>query len=137
MNDFVGADKVAKFYSDNAGELQEAAKWLGWPRAKVVPGDHQSTWLAERFVGIVKNGARTLISQSGLAPSWWTHAIQCYCFCRNTEGGQKSAYYLRHNVLADSLRIPFGALVDFFPTPDAKPTFERKVRPGIFLGYFM
>ena len=27
--------------------------------------------------------------------------------------------------------------MDFFPTPDTKPTFERKVRPGIFLGYFM
>ena len=27
--------------------------------------------------------------------------------------------------------------MDYFPTPDSKPTFERKVRPGIFLGYFM
>ena len=27
--------------------------------------------------------------------------------------------------------------MDYFPTPEGKPTFERKVRPGIFLGYFM
>ena len=66
LNDFVGADKVAKFYSDNAGELQEAAKWLGWPRAKAVPGDHQSTGLAERFVGDGEGGRKNAALLVGL-----------------------------------------------------------------------
>ena len=54
LQDFKGQYEVKKFYADNAGELQEAAKWLHWPRGRAVPGDHQSTGLAERFIGIVK-----------------------------------------------------------------------------------
>ena len=34
------------------------------------------------------------------------------------------------------LRMPFGALVDFMPTPDKRPAaFEPRCKPGIFLGY--
>ena len=60
-----------------------------------------------------------------------------FCFGFNTEG-KPSPYEMRHGVESNHDRIPFGARVDFMPTPaDAEKygPFEPKRRSGIFLGY--
>ncbi len=132
---FAGEDKIKSFYCDNAKELAGAALHLEWPMPTSTPGVAQTNGLAERHVGIAKDGTRTFIKQSGMHKSWSGFAAECFCFYRNTEG-ENSSYLRRHEVESNHLRIPHGALVDYMPTPvvGQEPSpFEPRTRTGLFL----
>ena len=138
MQFFAGTDEIKSFYSDNAHELEKAAKELGWMRASSTPGVPQTNGLAERMVRKTKEMSRANIVQGGQHASWWEYAAPCGCFTRNTAGGHKSPYYLRHGVESNHLNIPYGAQVDFMPTPNPNKTpapFESKTKVGILVGY--
>jgi len=137
FKEFQGRDKIESFYCDNAGELGAAAKHLGWPMPTSTPGVPETNGLAERMVRKVKENTKCNLSQAGQHKSWWKYAAPCYCFTKNTEG-ENCAYFQRHGVESNHLRIPYGSLVDFMavPNPNLDPgPFDRKTQPGIFVGY--
>ena len=134
MQQFAGQNEIKSFYADNAPELTNAAKSLSWPMPTATPGIPATNGLAERFVRASKEGTRCNLQQSGLHKTWWRFAAPAFCFAHNTEG-EKSPYLKRYDVDCNHMRIPFGALVDYMPTPvaDKPDPFESKTRPGIFL----
>ena len=76
------------------------------------------------------------VSQAGLHCSWWERAAEHHCFARNA-AGEEIAFYRRYLTHPKHPLIPFGALVDFMPSPvglDREP-FDSKTVPGIFVGY--
>merc|ERR1712026_586488 len=123
MLDFQGTEgrKVKQFYSDNFSSLADAAKKMHWAAPTSTPGVPQTNGLAERKIRQVKEGGRTNLIQSGLAYVWWPYAVKHHCFARNIamfEGD--SVYNRRHNTgHCKAQCIPFGALVEFLPTPRA------------------
>ena len=132
--EFQGQDKILGFHSDRAPEIVAAAQALGWPMSSGTPGVPQTNGLAERYVRASKEGGRMNIAQSGLHTSWWEKACECFSFTRNTENG---AYLARVGESSNHTRIPFGAMVDFMPTPNAEkpPPFESKTQAGLLVGY--
>ncbi len=133
-------EKVKSYYCDNGGELIGATKDLSWRCGTSTPGMPQTNGLAERNVGKVKEVCCAALYQAGLIRSWWTYAVQFYCFAHNiAETDGNSAYSRRHKSgRFAGLRIPFGALVDFMPQPDHKVgAFANKTIQGIFLGYHL
>ena len=134
MQQFAGQNEIKSFYADNAPELTNAAKSLSWPMPTATPGIPATNGLAERFVRASKEGTRCNLQQSGLHKTWWRFAAPAFCFAHNTEG-ENSPYLKRYDVDCNHMRIPFGALVDYMPTPvaDKPDPFESKTRPGIFL----
>ena len=76
LKDFNGKNEVQYFYSDDAGEIDQAAKQLGWSHPTSVPYKHQSNGLAENTVKRVKRGARVILLMAGLRPKWWPYAVR-------------------------------------------------------------
>ncbi len=59
MNDFCNSsldEKVDYFYSDNSGELENAAAALKWPHGTSTPGMPQTNGMAERMIRKIKKG---------------------------------------------------------------------------------
>ena len=154
MQDFAGPKTpVHSFYSDCSPELQSAAKRLAWAHATATPGRPKTNGKIERYVRTVIEGTTTLLEAAGMQPRFWPLAARAFCFAYNIEqwrqGGTEeaptlvSAWEKRHK--GDPFsgpKIPFGALVDFKPSPVEKvkiqePKFGPKGVPGIFLGYVL
>ena len=123
MQEFQGKDIVTLFYSDCAPELTKAAKALGWPRDEATPGQPATNGIAENKVKKVQDGTRTILAHAGLPDSFWNYACRYFCFGNNLakDSVLKTSSYERRRPRDDSLkgllRIPFGALVDFLPSP--------------------
>ena len=95
--------------------------------------------------------SRTLLEHSGLAPKFWPYAVKAACFGHNISGGEDSPYFKRHNKVFGGLRIPFGSIIDYYPSDVRKqrkrlvdnkmqklsPVFAPVLLPGIFLGYHL
>ena len=167
LSDFEGSTKLVKeFYSDCSKELINAAKELDWIHPTATPGRPTSTGVAERYVRVVVEGGSAALEQAGFEPKYWPIAAKHHCFSRNIEahvpseesdGPKQSPWERRHKQGPfKGLKIPFGALIDFKPTPvgvqtlkkttegDVKdkperldPKFSPKAVPGVFLGYFV
>ena len=62
--------------------------------------------------------------------------MQCFTFGRNTDKGAHLAIIGEES---HHLKIPFGQLVDFMPTPTTakQPSFVPRTIPGILVGYFV
>ncbi len=84
MQHFVGADEQLKmFYSDNAPELLEAVKCLGWRHLTSLPHRPKTNGVVERQVRSVIEGTRALLLQAGMPAKWWSRACRCFCVLRN------------------------------------------------------
>ena len=84
-------------HSDNAPELLEAMKHLGWANPTSCPGIPQTNHIAEEKVRLCKTGTRAVLEQSGFPDDWWPMASQYYSMTQNfmiTDGD--SAYNRRH-----------------------------------------
>ena len=132
--------RVKSLYADNAPELRQAAKKLGWGFPTATPGQPQSNGLAERTVRKVKEGGRSNLVQSGLSTTWWPYACSHHCFARNVgDVDGDSAYNKRFGKgHCKALQVPFGAVVDFLPVKrsnDVNEVFAAKTRVGLFVGY--
>eukprot|EP00972_Heterocapsa_arctica_P053658 7906038-Heterocapsa_arctica.AAC.1 len=76
IRDF-GADQQWKFFgSDNAKELKAAADFKEMVHLTSTPYRPQSNGVIERFVGLVSDGTRCLLAQSGLPHGWWPYAAR-------------------------------------------------------------
>ena len=143
LNEFVHPSEVVQsFYSDGAPELAKAARDLGWRHATSTPGRPETNGVAERAVRKVLEGARTALEHAGLPPKWWPYAARHFCLASNVETVDGySAWGRRHGPGGFlGLRLPFGCLCDFKPSPTRGKVltkFSPRAMPGIFLGYHL
>ena len=119
---FDPTSRIKSFYCDNAPELIQAARDLGYSNPTSTPYRSTSNAVAERQNRVVLEGTRTVLSQSGCPTYWWPYAGHHFCFSRNITPHPitnvspfKKRYPKRKDF--DGLRLPFGCAVDFRP-PD-------------------
>ncbi len=84
LSSFFGRERPKIIYSDNAKEIKRACEILSYPQDTSTPHRPQSNGVCERAVRRVKEGTRCVLVQSGLSKVWWSYAMECYCFLRNT-----------------------------------------------------
>ena len=113
-----------------------------WQHPTSTPGRPETNGVAERAVRTVVEGARTALEHAGLPPRWWCSAGRHFCMASNIAViNDNSSWQRRHgNGAFSGLRILFGCLIDFKPSPTkgkATPKFAPKAVPGIFLGYHL
>ena len=142
LSHFAGPrDVVQSFYSDNSPELKRAALELRWPHPTSTPGRPDRNGVAERNVRVATEGARALLMHAGLPENWWPQAMAYMSVARNIESIEGlspwESRFGGHKFQGP--KIPFGALVDFKPSPvrGGPPKFAPKAVPGIFLGWVL
>ena len=80
IREFGGAVICIYFFSDGAKELKKAAVDLGSTvHIRSTPYSPESNGIFERRVGVISDGVRCLLSQSGLPHVWWTYAARAFC----------------------------------------------------------
>mgnify|MGYP003345448369 FL=1 len=142
---YAGTDKMKSVYSDCAPELTRAVKKAAGrrpiPHDHSIPGMPSTNAIAESQVGLAVRAVRTNLLQAGLPCCFWPYAAGHYAFTKNAtlhEGD--SAYNKRHRAghIDRKKLIPFGALVQFKPSPVAKKQPKKMAPttiPGILVGY--
>ena len=82
-----------------------------------IPGVLRNNSIVENKVKLVINGARSLLLQAGLPSRFWPFAVQAFCNGLTTMiVGDRSRSCKRRGVEFHGALIPFGCLVDYFPT---------------------
>ena len=133
------------------GSLKSFTLTILWNSAKLVkisPGiiarlhRSETNGIAERAVRRVKEGTSAVLLQSGLHESWWADSMECYTYLRNVTdllSDGKTPYERRFGQPFKGPIIPFGSLVEYHPITAKDQSrihqFEKKVSPGLFLGY--
>ena len=86
-----------------------------------------------------KEGTSAVLLQSGLDEKWW---VDVYCYLRNTQDfllDGKTPHERRFGQHFKGPIVPFGSLVEYYPTTAKNQSrihqFGKKVLPGLFLGY--
>ena len=97
--------------------------------------------VAERLVRTMLDGSRTLLEQCGLPLCFWPLAMRCFSVLYNVTHQLEdlsTPWTRRHGREFDGELVPFGALVNFMPSPEElkkQPKFAPRAIPGVFLGY--
>ena len=94
LQQFIGDAQVKRFYSDNAGELVNAARFLNVPHEASQQGMPQANGIIGREVQDMVAGARTLLVVAGLPGYVWSRAAPCYMHhdnCTPHPSGKPSA----------------------------------------------
>ena len=143
LQKFLEPNRKAKvIYTDNSLECGKACADLSWNHCTSTPHRSQTNVIVERAVRRVKEGASSVLLQSGLNEKWWADSMECYTYLRNVTdllSDGKTPYERRFGELFKGPIIPFGSLVDYY-TVTAKDQSRihqcgKKVLPGLFLGY--
>ena len=143
---FIGPLQEIKYvHSDDSAALKASLKDLRILHDQSIPARPKTNGVAERQVKEVVHGVRALLKQAGLPHCFWPYDMRNFCFARNIkikrETGE-SAHHRRFGKEFQGKRIPFGALVEYLPSP----IYQRKLnsegrmkfdaaRPGVSLGY--
>ncbi|CAE6956816.1 JNK [Symbiodinium sp. CCMP2592] len=127
--------EVREIYCDKAREFISTCKKVGISVKHSTPGMPRTDAIAESKVKLVLHGARVALRQAGLSAKFWPYACKHFCHARNIEMREgQSAYTQRFNGAEfDGQILPFGCLVDFYPTPARKQT-RRSQRDEVVLG---
>ena len=85
---------------------------------------------------------REQYAQSGLDEKWWADSMECFSYLRNIQdllSDGKTPYGRRFGKPFEGPIIPFGSLVEYYPTSAKDQSrlhqFGKKVLPLLFLGY--
>ncbi|CAE7806513.1 JNK [Symbiodinium sp. CCMP2592] len=126
---------IREIYCDKAREFISTCKRVGISVKHSTPGMPRTNAIAESKVKLVLHGARVALRQAGLSAKFWPCACKHFCHARNIELREgQSAYSLRFNGAEfDGQVLPFGCLVDFYPTPARKQT-RRSQKDEVVLG---
>ena len=143
--EFQGPDPnqcIVKCQTDGAPELTNALANLRIYNDISTPYESQTNSYAERPIGTVLGGTRSILEHAGLEEQWWPHAVRHWCLMRNTAySNGDTPWNKRHGKGHFSgQRIPFGSLIDFLPPKpmrEALPKFAKRTMPGILLGYHL
>ena len=138
--------KVKRVVSDNGSEFDNklfadhcSQNGIVWHR---VPVDTpQLNGVAERAVGMIKDGGRTLLLHAGLPPKYWRYAVTHYVYVYNrvtvsphtgrtsVEEFTKKRASLRHVAV-------FGCDVWLWRAKEQRSgAFDAKGEPGVYLGH--
>ncbi|CAE7343555.1 JNK [Symbiodinium sp. CCMP2592] len=126
---------IREIYCDKAREFISTCKRVGISVKHSTPGMPRTNAIAESKVKLVLHGAQVALRQAGLSAKFWPYACKHFCHARNIELREgQSAYSLRFNGAEfDGQVLPFGCLVDFYPTPARKQT-RRSQKDEVVLG---
>ena len=126
---------VREIYCDKAREFISVCKRIGISVEHSTPGMPRTNAIAESKVKLVLHGARVALRQAGLGARFWPYACRHFCHARNIEMRDgECAYSARFDgTQFDGMVLPFGCLVDFFPTPARKQT-RRSTKDDVVLG---
>ncbi|CAE7775556.1 JNK [Symbiodinium sp. CCMP2592] len=126
---------IREIYCDKAREFISTCEKVGISVKHSTPGMPRTNAIAESKVKLVLHGARVALRQAGLSAKFWPYACKHFCHARNIELREgQSAYAMRFDgVEFDGQILPFGCLVDFYPTPARKQT-RRSQRDEVVLG---
>ena len=129
-------------YTDNSMGFGKACEDLSWNHCTSTPHRSETNGSAKRAVRRVKEGTSAVLLQSGLNESWWADSMECYTYHRNVTdllSDGKTPYERRFGQPFNGPIIPFGSLVEYYPTTAKDQSrnhqFGKKVLPGLFLGY--
>ena len=126
LRQYTGLDTLHMVYTDGSPELKAACRKRNVPFQRTSPpGKWRKNGRIERQVGILKAGTRSSIERSGLTPNAWPWAGKHFVFARNIAqitdpqhpNFASSPYQLRFGEEFKGHIIPFGAKIDFMPTP--------------------
>ena len=143
LQKFLEPDRKPKvIYTDNSLEFGKACEDLPWNHCTSTPHRSETNGIAERAVRRVKEGTSAVLLQLGLNESWWEDSLECYTYLRNVTdllSDGKTPYERRFGQPFKGPIIRFGSLVEFYPISAKDQSrihqFDKKVLPGIFLGY--
>ena len=127
--------EVREIYCDKAREFISVCKRLGTSVAHSTPGMPRTNAIVESKVKLVLHGARVALRQAGLSAKFWPYACRHFCHARNIELREgQSAHSARFDGAEfGGMILPFGCLVDFFPTPARKKT-RRSQKDDVVIG---
>ena len=125
---------VQEMYCDKAREFVSTCRNVGIKVTHSTPGMPRTNAMAEAKVKLVLQGARVALRQAGLEAKFWPYAVRHFCMAANLtiEKGE-SAFKKRFE--SDRFAgqfIPFGCLVDYFPTPSRRDI-KRTTADGLKL----
>ena len=125
-----------EMYCDKAREFVSTCRNVGIKVSHSTPGMPRTNAMAEDKVKLVLQGARVALRQAGLEAKFWPYAVRHFCMASNLtiEKGE-SAFKKRFETdRFGGQIIPFGCLVDYFPTPsrrDLKRSSTGDIKLGI------
>ena len=129
-------------FTDNSMEFGRACEVLSWNHHTSTPYRSETNCIAERAVRRVKEGTSAVLLQSGLDERWWSDSMECNCYLRNVQDLVADGKTPCEGRLGEPFKgpmIPFGPIVEHHPTSPKDQArihqFDKKVLPGIFLGY--
>ena len=134
--------KPKVIYTDNSLEFGKACEDLSWNHCTSTPHRSETNGIAERAVRRVKEGTSAVLLQLGLNESWWADSMECYTYLRNVTDLLSDGKTPCERCFGQPFKgpiIPFGSLVEYYPTTAKDQSrihqFGKKVLPGLFLGY--
>ena len=113
---------VQEMYCDKAREFVSTCRNVGIKVSHSTPGMPRTNAMAEAKVKLVLQGARVALREAGLEAKFWPYAVRHFCMASNLtiEKGE-SAFKKRFETdRFGGQIIPFGCLVDYFPTPSRR-----------------
>ena len=123
-------------------EFGKSCEDLSWNHCTSTPHTSETNGIAERAVRRVKEGTSAVLLQSGLNENWWADSMECCTYLRNVTdllSDEKTQYGRRFGQPFRRPIIPFGSLVEYYPTTAKDQSrihqFGKKVLPELFLGY--
>ena len=84
LRHFMGQEEPKRVYSDNSLEIKKAIQTLKWSDRHDTSSTNnpRENGLVEQMMRVVKSGTRAVLLQSGFDQSWWTEAMEYFCFAR-------------------------------------------------------
>ena len=126
---------VQEMYCDKAREFVSTCRNVGIKVSHSTPGMPRTNAMAEAKVKLVLQGTRVALRQAGLEAKFWPYAVRHFCMAANLtiEKGE-SAFKKRFETdRFGGQIIPFGCLVDYFPTPSRRDL-RKASTDGVRLG---
>ena len=111
--------KALHVYIDSSNFKGNGRTFFNFSNDTCTPYTPATNGTAERAVRRVKEGAGSLLVQSGLSDRWWHKAMRAFCFLRNVHDIQpygKTAHELRYGEPFNEPIIAFGASVMYKPS---------------------
>ena len=134
------SDLVGIVYTDNAPEMLDAIKELGFKHQTSVEYQHSTRAVVEREVRTILEGARSNLLQANMPLSLWPYASKHHAMAVNIVkqlNGGDPPWTLRFDNGFLGRQLPFGCLL-FFREGKYEPKrgkFAPNAKRGVFLGY--